>query len=308
MKPILVTGGNRTGTTWVGKMLSLAEETFFVWEPFNQEYPLPILGHPLKHHYRMILPEETGRVRRFIKAKAFSELICSVKGGHTLKKKAAKLHGLFTAVFNYSSGKTAPLFKDPIALMSAEWMETEFQAQVVVMVRHPGAYVNSIKRLDWATNMEEFAQQPQLMATLPESLQKEIHRRIASRKKPTGYVLEEAALCWKVFYQVVNQYSKKHPDWILVRHEDLSLNYHEEFKKLYASLGLTWTGSIQEKIEQSCSPRNKIVQGEICHASRQNSAAVTRVWKTALSKAEQTTVRRITEPVSQYFYDNSSWE
>lgn len=33
--PILVTGSHRSGTTWLGQMLSLSNEAFVVHEPFN---------------------------------------------------------------------------------------------------------------------------------------------------------------------------------------------------------------------------------------------------------------------------------
>ena len=34
-KPILLTGSNRSGTTWTGKMIASSDEVFYVEEPFN---------------------------------------------------------------------------------------------------------------------------------------------------------------------------------------------------------------------------------------------------------------------------------
>jgi len=35
VKTVLVTGSNRSGTTWLGKMLSLSNQFLEVYEPFN---------------------------------------------------------------------------------------------------------------------------------------------------------------------------------------------------------------------------------------------------------------------------------
>lgn len=35
MKNILVTGSHRSGTTWIGQMLSQDKNTMYVYEPFN---------------------------------------------------------------------------------------------------------------------------------------------------------------------------------------------------------------------------------------------------------------------------------
>lgn len=308
MKPILVTGGNRSGTTWVGRMLCFSSRLFLVWEPFNLEKAIEGIGHPLQSHYRMLRRSESGRLHRFILLKTLIELTATVDGGRTPGKKLMKLGEVTGKTVSCLTGRMAPLYKDPIALMSAEWYERKLGTRNVVLIRHPGAYVNSVKRLDWKTNVDEFAEQPWLMETLPGELQDEIHRRISSRETPRGYVLEEAALCWKVFYQVVDRYRKEHPDWIFVRHEDLSMNYLEEFRNLYERLGLGWTGRISERIENACSSRNDVVQGDVAHSERQDSAALVKLWQKSLSPEDQRVIREITEPVARLYYDDQSWE
>ena len=202
MKPVLVTGGNRTGTSWVGKMLCLSRELFLVWEPFNCMFPAMFSKHPLKRHYRKLLPEEDSAMKSYVKKKTFSEILNHSEGGKTAADKIRKLGAVLAKTAGYISGTRAPLYKDPTALMSAEWFEQQFQSRVVLTVRHPGAYVHSIRRLNWPMHVEEFANQPWLMETLPEAIQNEVRERIASRERPKGYVLEDAALCWKVFHQV----------------------------------------------------------------------------------------------------------
>ncbi len=305
---MIVTGGNRTGTSWVGRNLCLSRELFLVWESFNQQDTVPLLKHPLEKHYRRLLPREEPVMADFIRKKMWIEMLRSAEGGPGLRNKLRKLARALSNYYGYITGGKKPLFKDPIALMSAPWLAEEFNARVVLTVRHPGAYVNSIKRLNWPTRVEEFEEQPWLMKTLPETLQEEIRARIASREPPRGYVLEDAALYWKVFYTVVDGYRKTHPGWITVFHEDLSRDYIDGFKALYEKLDLTWTESIEATIEAQCNPGNEVVQGKVSHHFVQDSAGVSVIWKTRLTDGEKSTIRRITEPVSSLYYNDSSWE
>src|SRR5436309_3713994 len=42
--PILVTGANRSGTTWVGKMLAASRQVTYIHEPLNVERPDGLLA------------------------------------------------------------------------------------------------------------------------------------------------------------------------------------------------------------------------------------------------------------------------
>jgi hypothetical protein len=307
MRPVLVTGGNRTGTSWVGRVLCLSGELFYVWEPFNSMFPLPLLGHPLWRHYRRVLPGEAPAVRRHVRAKTLYDLVSNAAGGRGIGRKLLKVGRICNRLAGWLSGGKAPLYKDPIALMSAEWLSRTFRARVVMTVRHPGAYVNSIRRLDWPMCVEEFASQPRVMESLPEELREEISERIARRPRPSGYVLEDAALCWKVFHRVVYDYGRKHPEWVTVRHEDLSMDYIRAFGGLYERLGLTWRPAVARKVHRLCRRENPTFQNDPAHHLVQDSAALTRVWKHRLDPEEQSRIRSITEPVASLFYDGASW-
>lgn len=44
-RPILVTGSHRSGSTWVGRMISASPEVFYIHEPFNPYYYSPGIYH-----------------------------------------------------------------------------------------------------------------------------------------------------------------------------------------------------------------------------------------------------------------------
>src|SRR4029079_14970877 len=52
-----------------------------------------------------------------------------------------------------------PLMKDPIALLSAEWLAATFDMDVVVLIRHPAAFAASLKRLGWKHSFATFIQE-----------------------------------------------------------------------------------------------------------------------------------------------------
>ena len=59
--PILVTGSNRSGTTWLGRLLAEAHGTVFVNEIFNLDHAQPGLFAARFPHWFMYLDDDLGR-------------------------------------------------------------------------------------------------------------------------------------------------------------------------------------------------------------------------------------------------------
>src|ERR1700690_511958 len=55
--PILVTGAHRTGTTWVGKMLSANRQTAYISEPLNVWHRAGVFGAAVTNWYAYIAQE-----------------------------------------------------------------------------------------------------------------------------------------------------------------------------------------------------------------------------------------------------------
>ena len=310
-RPILVTGGNRTGTSWVGKMLILSGRLFTVWEPFNHLIPVPAFlpSHPLSRHYHRVQPADSRRMRRFIKGKMLLDIVRMQPRRSGVLGMTRKAFDSARTMLSYVAGRRQPVFKDPIALMSAEWMAHEFSARVLMLVRHPAAYVASVKRLGWRTPVEDFTVQEGLMDWLPSYLAEELLARQSERPEPSEghFDLSDAALCWKVFHETVHIYRQQHTEWIMERHEDLSLEYLPRFRSLYRRMGLPWGNGQEDAIRKHCSSRNRLVRGDVVHEFRQDSAALTTAWMESLEAEEVDQVRRITSPVWQRFYSPDSW-
>src|SRR5512138_3977947 len=59
VKPILVTGAHRTGTTWVGRMLAADPQTAYISEPLNVLHRPGVMRAKVKYWY-IYLTEENG--------------------------------------------------------------------------------------------------------------------------------------------------------------------------------------------------------------------------------------------------------
>ncbi|MBD3277021.1 MAG: hypothetical protein GF388_01865 [Candidatus Aegiribacteria sp.] len=310
-RSVLVTGGNRTGTSWVGRMLTLSKELFMVWEPFNHLVPVPSFmpQNPLQRHFHRILPEEEKAMKRFIKGKLLLDIKRRQHRPPGSLGAATKFLGILITGMKFLTGGCRPLFKDPTALLSAEWIAREYDAHVLMMVRHPAAYVASVKRLGWRAPVEDFTCQPDLLDWLPGYLSEELLARESQRPEPAEgvFALEAAVLCWKVFHETIFRYSSENPGWIVVRHEDLATNYLEGFRRLYMDLGLEWGKHQAEMVEKHCSSCNELVRGRVNHEFRQDSGKVVRAWMEDLNREELETVRNLASPVWEKYYTPASW-
>src|SRR5581483_6598037 len=130
-----------------------------------------------------------------------------------------------------------PVMKDPIALLSAPWLADTFHMDVVLTVRHPAGFAGSLRRLDWGFRFETFLDDERLMREQLAAFEPELRAQVA---EPADFV-SRVALLWRVLYTLVDRYREQHPEWLVVRHEDLAREPVAGFERLYAALGLELT-------------------------------------------------------------------
>ena len=289
--PILVTGAHRSGTTWVGKMLALAPGVGYVHEPFspltapgvfdrffetvgdeNAHWYEPYLARTLAFRYR--LPRRPRSARE-----------------------AARAAQDWAAFTRARVTRARPLVKDPIALFSAEWLATRFGMDVVVTIRHPAAFASSLKRLGWTHDFRGWVGEPRLAA-----FDAEIREQAAA----PGDVLAQAILLWRICYRLVDDYLRAHPDWIFVRHEDLSRDPVPGFERLFERLGLELTPGARTEIERSSAATNP-PEAASQHDVRVDSRANLAGWRSRLSAEEIERVREGTRDVWPLFYADEDW-
>jgi hypothetical protein len=303
-KPILVTGSHRSGTTWTGKMLGLSKETGYIHEPFNIDLNSGYSKLKLDHWFAYIPPnEEDGLKDEMEYILQFNYRFWN----HFLRIRTFKdflgLGDQYSSfMINRFLGKR-PLMKDPIALMSVEWLYKNFDMDVVILIRHPASFVSSLTKLSWQFQFNHFLEQDVLMNTYLYPFRDEIEHFSANEKS----TFEQAILLWRIIYHVVNKYRENYPHWIFLRHEDLATNPNEEFKKLYQKVGLNYTTDVEYKIKKSNQSKNPDDVSNP-HNVKRSSKSQINVFKKRLTDDEIAYIKEKTGDVWPFFYTNEDWE
>ena len=121
-------------------------------------------------------------------------------------------------------------------------------------------------------------------------------------------VLGQAALLWKLIYRSVHATCAQNPDFIIVRHEDLSRDPIPGYRALYQSLGLDFTPRVEKIILNSSSSENpEELSRKKVHGVRLDSRANLDNWKKRLTTEEIERVRVMTENVSTLYYSDAEW-
>jgi hypothetical protein len=302
-RPILVTGGHRSGTTWVGKMLALAPGVGYIHEPFNPTTPVGVSGARFPRFFEYVCAENEGDYgRQLERTLAFryntARQLAALRSPVDVARTAADWIRFARA----RATGARPLVKDPIALFSSEWLADRFGMDVLVLIRHPAAFASSLIRLGWRHRFESFLEQPLLMEHHLHPFEDEI-RRHAGRETD---VLAQAVLLWRIIYEVVDTFRRRRPDWSFARHEDISREPASSFGRVYEQLGLEYTEAARQAIRSSTSAANPAEASDV-HGTRLDSEANISSWKRRLSPEQIALVRRETEDLASRFYSDADW-
>lgn len=302
--PVLVTGAPRSGTTWVGRMLTLSGELGELYEPFN----------PAAHQARWFDPPEfywyvdernAGTCREALRAMSRLEFRLGrvAAAGPSRDAVRTALRTWRTARDHRRHHRTA-MVKDPLALFSTRWLAADLGFRPVVLVRHPAAFVSSLLRVGWQVQFGSWLRQPLLMDSLLAPWADQIERADAADRD----LVRDGALLWTVCSGVVRRWRDEYPEWLVVRHEDLAADPLRGFAALYEALALTWSDDVAAAVAASTSAQNPAeVSSDAQHELARDSRGIATLWRSRLSDADVRVVRDITAEVAQAFYGDATW-
>ena len=299
-QPLLITGAHRTGTTWVGKMLS-AGGYAYVSEPLNVLHRPGVMRAPVRKWYTYITREnEADFLPAFQRTLALrynllAELT-SLRSRHDFLRMGRDL-----AIFlrGRISGHPA-LLKDPFAVFSLPWFTERLNCRIVVTVRHPAAFASSLKRLNWPFDFKDLLDQSLLMCDHLEPVRADMERIAADD------LIGQAALLWKMVYKVVHADSQRISSILIVRHEDLSLDAVAGYARVFESLGLAYPERVQDVIRNSSSSENPAeLSRQKVHSVKLDSRANLDNWKKRLTAEEISRIRSMTEDVANLYYSDA---
>jgi hypothetical protein len=302
--PILVTGMPRSGTTWVGRMLTASRQVGYINEPFNLAVSPGTFRIPVDHWYEYISAANEAQIlpqlrraldfeyplrRELVRCRNRTDLL------HTLRSWRAFARGRHRR----------PLVKEPHAVLSIPWFAEQLASDVVVTVRHPAAVVSSWKRLDWSFDFSNLLDQPTLMQDWLEPFRLEMQAALA----PDKALVDRVALLWAVIYSVIDRQRERCPRLHVVRQEDLSRDPVAEYAKVYDAVGLSFTSAAAEAVRAASSEENpKETNPESPHETRIDSRANLESWKRRLTSDELGRIRRLTETTADRYYSRLDWE
>jgi hypothetical protein len=271
----------------------------YIHEPFN---PGLSPACPVKHQWHLVTEEDTERFTAYLRSLlTFQHDWWRDVKAHPGPRRlvGATLRALHAWKLRRSGAR--PLLKDPIALFSAEWLAETFGTDVVVMIRHPAAFASSLKRLSSYFPFRSILCQPRLLKGPLAPFEDEIRRL---QERPPD-LIEHAAVIWRVMHHVILGYRLRHPAWVFLRHEEVSLRPLPEFRALFARLGLDFRPRVRRTIEQHSAEGNA---GEApAQELRRDSRANVWNWTHRLTPAEVARVRAGTEDLARFFYPESHW-
>ena len=301
---VLVTGAHRSGTTWVGKVLSHSPQFGYLHEPFNLIEQPEIFGFKTDRFYYRVTPQDERSV-----TKAISRMIRFRPSLFFALSSARNIGDIRRIVRNvkllrsYRLDKRIPLIKDPMALFSADWIGRNFRSCVIVTVRHPAAFVQSLRRLNWEFPFHHLLQQPELMDDLLFPYRDVIVRLSNAHAS----VEDQAAYLWTLIYGMVARIQSSQPGWLVTKIEDIANSPVHRFHDIVAFTGAEFDRYIRDAAISTSSANNPVTPTANRLDVNRNSGMATVQWKKDLSHDAVDRIRRITGLVSDVYYTSDDW-
>ncbi len=258
-RPILVVGPARGGTTWTGQVLESAPGTQLLIEPDNEDkYPAAIRGKSRLGRYPVLEPGEQGgpywdmwdwilhdasttpRIRLARRLLSIGDQRNSfVHPRYFHGRRDPAMWAIATIGVPRRSRRhqhppgTRIIAKSVHAQLALEWLTSEFEVDVVVLLRNPANVLASWKAVNFKDGrFPSLERNPRVL------------ERYARRWEvdPPGNDTTEQ-ICWRIalLTAALEEAAARHPEWHLMIHEETCLDPDAAFRGLFGALHLPWT-------------------------------------------------------------------
>jgi Sulfotransferase family len=303
-KWIFVTGAPRSGTSFVGRMLSWPLSVDLIFEPTD-----PLVGMPgIERRYLYLRPwAEQGEYGRLL-ARMFEYDITYRSPSPTptdswltrCRKRIIGPRGeihLWLAKLN--PFHSCAVIKDPDGCLLTEYLYDRHRVRPVICVRHPTAFVASYVHHRFPWDLPELAGQPELIEDYFDGdasiFDVDPEDRVAG-----------AAVLWLALNRVLLEQCSRHPDWIVVVHEELCKAPVATFRRLFDQLGLHWSSGVERAVRGRTGAHNK-AEARSWQDHHRDSAALFELRRSMLTPAEREKVFAITGELASRIYPEESF-
>lgn len=297
---IIISGSHRSGTTWVGKVIDESNKIKYIHEPFSPRNMRK--DSPIKRWYEYIDSDDS-EIKQIIFKQYINNFINSpikhLKDRFHLRQSPITLKSILRFLnSNHIKIGGIPLIKDSMTLMSLEWFQTEYSPKIIICIRHPAAFVASLKIQNWNFDFNNFLNQEKLMNFYLKEFSSEINFYSNNKKD----IVDQGILLWRIIHKVILNYQKYHNrEWLFIRHEDLSLDPINEFSKIFEYINIPFNVNIKEYIIKNTT--NNVLSDY----SRNSKKNIT-TWKERLSLEEILRIKQGTSDLYMKFYSENDWE
>jgi hypothetical protein len=295
-KPILITGSHRSGSTWIGKVLASSPETIYVHEPFN--IGIQRKNNPIENWHQAI-NDRTSKQKQVLILKYLRYFygfpISYIKEEFSKVQSISTFRDFGWIMKQRLNRRT--IIKDPIAIFSAEWIYQKTNCDVIVSIRHPAAFVASLKMKNWNTDFNELKRQKEFQQPVLKKYESQITE--AAENQPD--IISSGILLWNMIYDMVKYYKDTYGDvWLFYKHEDVSTNPQEIFQEIFKKINIPFSIEVEEFINLTTK------NDEGSHLVRDSKKNI-HTWKDRLTQEQIAKIKEETRAVWELFYAESDW-
>jgi len=298
-RPLVVAGIPRSGTTWTKQVLEQDSTLVSIMEPDSEGYrAAAIRAKRDVGRFPVLRPGEWDepyfRLWSWIVLGAPTTLRQRAAAGILRRTNPARRGAYFAgrpSPLMTAAGALADLPVDRVdpglfrrgllvktvhAPLALEWVATEFDVDVLVVLRHPGSVLASWLEVRSPEQAVPFADDDRVL-------------RLAASwgvRPPGPDRLERTVWQIGVLTTALRQALTRQPGWSVRTHEGLCADPVGGFRDLYQELGLTWTDEVAAYIGERDRPGTGYVTKRVASVLPGN-------WRTRLTPAERTELFRV---------------
>lgn len=304
---VVVTGSHYSMTTVLGALLGLSPRFHLVNEPVNLEATLSFRTVDARHWYEFHdedrYPALRAELIRLMSGQGFAVEAAQRLVRVRSPRDFARVGRLVSEEWPRRISARPAIFKAPMLAFTARTMQQVDGLRVVLGVRHPAGWVESVVRRDSGFDFANL-KQPALLDLLPEYADR-IRQFAGQRQTP----LHEAVLLWQVIQSFHAKYLLGNEKTALFRQEDLVARPRAEAERLFAFAGVEVPAGLDRFLaDMFGGGRIDHTVGGADYVQRDGQAVVDK-WRDRLTADEQSYVRRATEELAASFgYGKAAWE
>lgn len=307
--PIFVVGSPRSGTTWIGDILSSGAGLRQIYEPFNKWAPDPLGGHrwPFRDVYVPYVADgETNRsfeeaTRRLLEQRLPSSYFTRPLAG-TLLRHRRTISEWLAPIKEQTASRWRHerlLIKDPRATHLARWLIEVLGASIIYVYRHPGGVAAGCKRMGWLWQSSWILDNPLLMRDLLEPVRPELE---TAADRPDD-VISCALGMWVAYTWPLVKLKDRYDAIIPVSYETLATDPLRSFAHICDAIDIPLSTALESRLSETTSG-NHIQSTETAqHILERDSSYTARSWRDRLSPGEVDRVLAGTERIRQNLAD-----